>query len=194
MLPDSAGPIVRAETDGNIRDTTPIGCNLSGVAYIANPDTYVLSDCGNSTVYLVSPETFTVILCLGDAETFASPHNVCVGDINGDTAIVVSDYTKSILHVYSPTGGLIRTYGPDTATQRTLGGPYVVSVDRSGRIVVCDQNNFRVLRVWSDKGGDHWECLLDKGQLGGAPRCVDIDNDNRRMAVSEGDTIKMHTY
>ena len=88
----------------------------------------------------------------------------------------------------------MRTYGPDTHTLGRLSYPCGVSVDRSGRVVVCDYYNNRVLCVWSDKDRDHWECLLDKEQLGGYPQCVDIDNDNRLMAVSVYDTLKLYTF
>ena len=98
------------------------------------------------------------------------------------------------LSLYSVSGELIRTYGPDTHTLARLSRPWGVSVDRSGRSVVCDYNNYRVLLVWSDKDGDHWECPLDKEQLGGFPLCVAIDNDNRLMAVSVADTVKLYTF
>ena len=129
---------------------------------------------------------------LGDEGTFSFPYNICVGDINGSTTIVVSDYGNNTLYLYSVSGELIGTYGPETHTLGRLNGIRGVSVD-TGRIVVCEKDNYRVLCVWSDKEGDHWECLLNKEQLCGYPRYVDINNDNRMMAVSVGETVKLYT-
>ena len=196
VLPCNVGSLVRMEMDGRVRDTTKLGSNLCGVAYIPDHDLYVLSDYvpGNSRVFLVSPDTLTVVSSLGDKGTLSNPYNVCVGDINHVTTIVVSDRGTNTLYLYSVSGELMRTYGPETHTLERLYGPWGVSVDRSGCIVVCDYYNNRVLRVWSDKDGDHWECLLDRKQLGDYPLCLDIDNDNRLMAVSVGYTVKLYTF
>ena len=194
LLPCDNGSLVRMDKDGRVRDTTKLGSGLCGVAYIPDHDLYVLSDCEWYNVFLVSPDTLTVVRSLSDKGTFSDPYNVCVGDFNGSTAIVVSDYGHHTLYLYSVSGELIRTYGPETHTLGRLWYPCGVSVDRGGRIVVCDEDNNRVLRVWSDKDGDHWECLLDKEQLGGCTRCVDIDNDNRLMAVSVYNTFKLYTF
>ena len=196
LLPCENGSLVRMDKDGRVRDSTKLGSNLCGVAYIPDHDLYVLSDIvlRNIRVFLVSPDTLTVVRSLGRKGTFSRPCNVCVGDINGSTTIVVSDCGNHTLYLYSVSGELIRTYGPDTHTLGSLSFPWGVSVDRTGRIVVCDYGNYRVLRVWSDKDGDHWECLLDQEQLGGCPRCVDIDNDNRLMAVSVYDSLKLYTF
>ena len=154
LLPCASGSLVRMDKDGRVRDTSKLGSNLCGVAYVPDHDLYVLSDINwlNSRVILVSPDTLTVVRSL---ETF-SPYSVCVGDINGSTTIVVSDYGNHTLYLYSVSGELMRTYSPDTHTLGRLCGPWGVSVDRSGRIVVCDHANYRVLRVWSDKDGDYW--------------------------------------
>ena len=196
LLPCNDGSLVRMEMDGRVRDTTKLGSKLCGAAYIPDHDLYVLSDyVDNSRVFLVSSDRLTVVRSLGDKGTFSGPFNVCVGDINGSTTIVVSDWGKNTLNLCSVSGELIGTYGPETHTLGSLNGPWGVSVDKSGRIVVCDFGKARVLRVWNDKDGDHWECLLDKGQLGGWSRCMDIDNDNRLMAVSVGEhTVKLYTF
>ena len=196
LLPCNDGSLVRMEMDGRVRDTTKLGSNLCGVASVPDHELYVLSDYvhGNSRVFLVFPDTLTVVRSLGDKGTFNEPYSVCVGDINGSTTIVVSDYSNDTIYLYSVSGELKRTYGPETHPLEILCGPWGVSVDRSGRVVVCDDGNYRVLRVWSDKDGDHWECLLDKVQLGGCPLCVDIDNDNRLMAVSVDKTVKLYTF
>ena len=47
--------------------------------------------------------------------------------------------------------------------------------------------------MWSDKYGDHWECLLDKEQFCSTPVYLDIDDDRRMMAVAERGTI-IHIY
>ena len=196
LLPCNDGSLVRMEMDGRVRDTTKLGSNLCGVAYIPDHDLYVLSDyvCGNSRVFLMSSDTLTVVRSLGDKGTFGYPYNVCVGDINGSTTVVVSDRGNHTLYLFSISGELIRTYGPDTQRLGSMNCPFGVSVDSSGRIIVCDYGKDRVLCVWSDKDGDHWECLLDRGQLSDWPRCVAIDNDNRLMAVSVGDTVKLYTF
>ena len=190
------GSLVRMEMDGRVRDTTTLSSSLHGVAYIPNHDLYVLSDLVrfNSRVFLLKPDTLTVVRCLGDKGTFRSPYNVCVGDINGSTTIVVSDYYRANLYLYDVNGEMIRKYGPEMHQPGGLSGPRGVSMDKNGCIVVCDHGNSCVLGVWSDKDGDHWECLLDKGQLGGAPLCTDIDNDNRLMAVSVGKTVKVYKF
>ena len=196
ILPCNDGSLVRMEMDGRVRDTTKLGSKLCGVAYIPDHDLYVLSDyvSSNSRVFLVSPDTLTVVRSLGAKGTFSYPFNVCVGDINGSTTIGVSDRGNNTFSLYSVSGELMKTYGPDTHTLGRLSGLLGVSVDRSGRIVVCDEPNYRVLRVWSDKDGDHWECLMDNEQLGGYPWSVDIDNDNRLMAVSVINTVKLYTF
>ena len=193
LIMDNQGCLIRMESDGTVRDTTHLGGVFSGVAYIAEQDMYVLSAYSedDKCVFLMSPDTLTEVISLGDEGTFSTPYNVCVGDINGSTTIVVSDCGTNTLYLYSVSGELIKTYGPETHTLGRLNGIWGVSVDKTGHIVVCDIN--RVLRVWSDKDGDHWEYLLDKEQLGGRPRCVDINNDNRLMAVGLGKTVKLYT-
>ena len=101
LLPCNDGSLVRMEMDGRVRDTTKLGSNLCGVAYIPDHDLYVLSDYvhGNSHVFLVSPDTLTVVRSLGDKGTFSQPFNVCVGDINGSTTIVVSNGRNNPLPV-----------------------------------------------------------------------------------------------
>ena len=196
LITDNDGCLIRMESDGTIRDKTRFASNLAGVAYIAADDLYVLSENHEnaSRVFLVSPDTMTDVISLGDEGTFSSPYNVCVGDINGSTTIVVSDYGNDTLYLYRVSGELIRTYGPETHKLGRLNGIWQVSVDKTRGIVVCDCDNNRVLRVWSDKDGDHWECLLDEEQLGGQPWCVDIDNENRLMAVSVNETVKLYTF
>ena len=198
LISDNTGCLVRMESDGTFQDLTFLDCELWGVAYLTKEDLYVLSGIlpgkRGSKMFLVSPETLTVVKSLVDKGTFCGPYNVCVGDISGSTTIVVSDCDKDTLYLYSVSGELLKSYGPETHTLGRLTGPWDLSVDRRGRIVVCDGGNDRVLRVWSDKDGDHWECLLDKGQLGGSSRCVDIDNDNRLMAVSVKQTVKLYTF
>ena len=193
LIPSRYGFLVRMKSDGTLQDKTRLGVELYGVAYIADQDLYVLSDCVDRLVLLVSPVNLTVVKTLGGKEMFSKPQNICVGDINGSTTIVVSDWHNETLYLYSITGDLIKTHYPWTDIGR-LRCPWGVSIDRSGCIVVCDRDNYRVLRVWSDKDGDHWECLLDKEQLGGRPRCVDINNDNRLMAVSVDNTIKIYKF
>ena len=198
LISDNTGCLVRMESDGTFHDLTFLDCELWGVAYLTKEDLYVLSGIlpgkRGSKMFLVFPETLTVVKSLVDKGTFCSPYNVCVGDINGSTTIVVSDCDKDTLYLYSVSGELLKSYGPDIHPLGKLTGPWDLSVDWIGRIVVCDRGNYRVLRVWSDKDGDHWECLLDKEQLGGYPRCVDIDNDNRLMAVSVEQTVKLYTF
>ena len=96
--------------------------------------------------------------------------------------------------MYSPSGQLVRTYGPEIGTFGSLSYPFGVSIDRAGRIVVCDNDNCRVLHVWSDQDGDHWESLFNEDQLDECPFYVDIDNDNRLMAVSMECSIKLYTF
>ena len=196
LLSDNAGSLVRLELDGTIRDTTRIGTFIDAVAYIAKEDLYILSDSDNSNyhVLLVCPDTLAVVRSLGDKGTFNNPDNICVGDINGSTTIVIIDCGNSAIYMYSISGELIRTYGPQIGTLGSLCRPWGVSIDRTGHIGVCDRVNGRVLRVWSDKDGDHWECLLDKAQLGGQPWCIDIDSDNRLMVVSVGNILKLYTF
>ena len=184
LLPCADGSLVRMEMDGRVRDVAILGFDLRGVTYVDPDDVYVVSDVSGyaSRVLVVCPHTLTVTKRLGDRKTFISARNVCVGDIGGATTIVVSDWGRCALLLYTTDGELIRTYGPATPLG-DMTKPQGVSVDRSGRIVICDKNNYRVLRVWSDKDGDHWECLLGRGQLDGQPFGVAIDDVNRRMAV-----------
>ena len=69
---------------------------------------------GTSRVFLVSPDTLTEVRSLKGS--FSSPRNVCVGDINGVTTIVVSDYGSDKLFLYTVDGELIKTYGPSTTS------------------------------------------------------------------------------
>ena len=181
--------------DGRVRDTTKLGSSLCGVAYLQDQDMYVLSDVGKPAgVFVVAADKPSQVVRTFQDKTFDKPQNICVQDINGSTTILVSDWRSNTLYLYSVSGKLMRTYGPYTNKLGNLSGPFGVSVGRAGRIVVCDQGNSRVLRVWSDKDGDHWECLLDKEQLGGEPWCVDIDNDNRLMAVRVTESVKLYTF
>ena len=195
LLPCKNGTLVRADLDGTVTYTTKLGSNLCGVAYIPHHDLYVLSDYvyGNSRVFLVSPDTLTVVRSLKGP--FSLPYNVCVGDINGVTTIVVSDYDSDKLFLFTVDGELIKTYGPKTTSGlRDLRGPRGVTVTKSGHIVVCNRGNQCVYRVCSDNDGDHWECLLDTRDVGWYPWYVAIDNNTRVMAVTtNNNSIKLYT-
>ena len=111
LIPIIAGSLIRMHSDGTVKDTTQLSKNLNAVAYIADQDLYVVSDCDvkYGRVSLVSPDTLTVVRCLGDKGIFDCPYYVCVGDINGSTTVVVSDFGNNTLYLYSVSGELIRT-------------------------------------------------------------------------------------
>ena len=196
LLPCVNGTLLRIEASGKVKDAPELGSNLFGVAYLKEKDLYVVSDSAGSEskVMLVSPETLKVTQTLGNRGTFTDPRNICVGNINGSPTIVIIDKVKNTIDLYSLSGQLLRTFGPSIPGHEPLKGPRGAAVDAAGRILICDYVVARVIRVWGDSSGEHWECLLGKEEFDHQPWCLDIDNVNRLVAVKGENKIQLYKY
>ena len=203
--------------DGEVKTKDLLKGDLRGVAYLSEVDRYVVTDCDkdNPRVILVCPETLTVTQTLGGAKVFTQPTWVSVGSVSGTTTIVVSDEGKRNLLLFNINGDLLQTY--DSTFLASI--PKGVSVDRRGRVFIClakakpaqpPPRGFNLFRpketvddvigdvlwcIWSGQYDDvHRKCVLESDVLGGSPEHVAIDNENRYMAVSVGDSLKLYTF
>ena len=96
--------------------------------------------------------------------------------------------------LFTSEGKVVRTYGPDIGELGQLNHPTGVCVDSSGRILVCDHNNTRILAVWSDSLVDHWECVLNHNSLNDKPMTVEVDNVLRSLVATSYKSFQVFNF
>ena len=102
-------------------------------------------------------------------------------------SVTVSNHCIS---VYTASGDYIRRFGSKGSWDRQLSRPYGVCVDGSGRVVVCDGGNKRVVRYWWQRDVEQWDVILTPQQLGGRfPLSVQITPDSHIVVGIATDSI-----
>ena len=182
--------------DGKRKDRIDMeGCNLSGVTYIMEDDLYVVSDVTNHKIMLIDPRTKSVVRSIGSKGTrpgqFQIPAFLTTYTDQGKPVIVVSDIQNHRVQLLDLYGTHLHTYGSEGGAPGQLCDPHGVAADPTGRIIVCDYSNKRVVSFWTEDGQDKWQCLIP--QLAGKPYCVDIDTTHETMAVEVNNTVTLYT-
>ena len=139
-------------------------CGLKGVTYIRENDLYVVSDITYNKIKLIDPRTKSVVRSFGSAGTspgqFSYPFYITTYTDQGRPVIVVSDHYNhrvQLLDLYSTN---LHTYGSYGDGEGQLCDPGGVAADPTGRILVCDYGNTRVMSFWREDGQDKWQCLI----------------------------------
>ena len=193
VLPNSDGFLIRmSRDDGVIKDITKVGVDIREVCYTLEDDIYILSECNTkgANLVIVNADNLEIVKTIKH-EMIANPSMVTVGSRHGICVNVASDRQKNCLLVFDMEGNVIRTYGPDTGELGKLDKPTGVCMDSSGRILVCDHDNTRILAVWSDDQTDHWECLLNCSLLDDKPMTVAVDNESRNLVVTSYKSVQV---
>ena len=192
------GHLTTVTMDGHRKDRIDLeGCNLSGVTYIRENDLYVVSDITYNKIKLIDPRTKSVVRSFGSTGTspgqFSSPSFITTYTDQGKPVIVVSDRRNHRVQLLDLYGTHLHTYGSYGQWEGRLNNPRGVVADPTGRIIVCDYSNNRVVSFWREDGQDKWQCLIPWEQLQWRPYCIDIDSTHKTLAVGNG-TVKLYSY
>ena len=184
--------------DGQRKDRIDMkGCKLTGVTYIKENDLYVVSDISNDKLKLIDPRTKSVVRSFGSKGTgpgqFNYPYNITSYTDQGKPVIVVRDANNHRVQLLDLYGTHLHTYGSKGSGDGQLDWPCGVVVDPTGRIIVCDQYNKRVVSFWREDGQDKWQCLIPRQQLPWKPYCIDIDTTHKTLAVGD-QTVQLYSY
>ena len=166
---------------GKVREIRVPGAGgLRGVVYCEERDVYVVEDIRVYCLWYIDAGSGAVVRKVGSkgkAEgQLIYPYYLCHHQVSeGECHIYVSDHNNHCIRVYTASGDYIRRFGSQGSGDRQLSDPLGVCVDGSGRVVVCDMGNKRVVRYWWEL----WDVILTPQQLGGGlPLNVQIAPDS----------------
>ena len=192
------GHLTTVTMDGQRKDRIDMeGCDLKGVTYIKDTDVYIMSDVKNHRVSLIDPWTMSVVRSFGSkgigAGQFNLPHFITSYTDQGKPVIVVSDCNNRRVQLLDLYGTHLHTYGSYGDGDGQLYRPCGVAADPSGRIIVCDYSNNRVVSFLREDGQDKWQCLIPKEHLQWMPWCIGIDATYKTLAVGNR-TVELYSY
>jgi DNA-binding beta-propeller fold protein YncE len=169
LIVDSAGSVMGALGEDTITDPHGITTDANGNVYVADRDRHVV---------LIFDAAGRLIKELGTRDSAAAeapfnhPADVAVA---GDGAILVADgYGNSRVHVFSPTGVHMRSWGTHGHKPGQFRVPHGIAVDADDRVYVTDRENDRVqifdrlgnvLDVWEDFRGPTDVCIDGGGRV-----------------------------
>ena len=85
------------------------------------------------------------------------------------------------VHVFDYNGNTQQSFGGEGRGVKQFNTPWGLVADSSGRIIVCDQANNRVVSISEDS----WEVLLDQKKLGFiSPLHIAIDRKKKVLAIA----------
>ena len=157
---------------------------LCGVVYCEERDVYVVGDVRVHCLWYIDAGSGAVVRQVGSEGSgegqFRRPFYLCHHHVSeGECHIYVSDRDIHCISVYTASGDYIRRFGSQGSGDRQLSYPCGVCVDGSGRVVVCDRGNKRVVRYWWERDVEQWDVILTPQQLGGGvPLSVQITPDS----------------
>ena len=185
---------------GNVREIRVPGAgDLCGVVYCEERDVYVVGDEDVHCLWYIDAGMGAVdkqVGLEGSGEgQFRWPYYLCHHHVSkGKCHIYVSDYGNHCISVYTASGDYIRRFGSQGPGNRQLYNPFGVCVDGSGRVVVCDASNTRVVRYCWERDVKQWNVILTPQQLDGEePWCVDITDDGY-MVIGVGWSLLCFRY
>ena len=195
LLPCYSGELVRLEKSGKLKDKTKLSGNVSAVTYLAEEDRYAISDTSvirMADILLVNPDTLKTERKIKHASVFKLL-KICSGHKNGRTTIYggsgeIIALIKPHLH-----GGFHLHTGCYSNAPTSIGKPkdLLGICYHDGKCIVCDSGNNRLLCVWGDDSGTHWETLLE---LSSSPTCVDIHVDKTDRLLVVGTKYEISVY
>ena len=113
--------------------------------------------------------------------------------VNGKGEIVVAEWGRHCISVFTPDGHKIRSFGSQGSAQGQLCGPRGMAVDRDDNIIVMDSGNNRVQKFTPE--GKFLVTVGTKGSSALQFRCptgVGINSMNERVYISdEGNGIQI---
>ena len=198
------GHLATVTMDGQRKDRIDMEeCDLMGVTYIRDKDIqmnglYVVSDRENYKIHVIDPRTKSVVTSFGSEGDgpgqFDCPHFITTYTDQGKPVIVVSDRDNHRVQLLDLYGTHLHTYGSKGRGDGQLVAPCGVAADPTGRIIVCDRDNNRVVSFWREDGQDKWQCLIPQEQLLNKPYCIDIDITGKTMAVGDWANVHLYSY
>ena len=197
------GHLATVTMDGQRKERKPLNCcDLKGVAYIrdnGDPENdlhvYVVSDIENHTISVINLSVVTSFGSEGHgAGQFDYPHFITSCTYQDKPVIVVSDRNNHRVQLLDLYGKHLHTYGSHGEGDGQLHGPCGIIVDPTGRIIICDRYNNRVVSFWMEDGQDNWSCLIPQEQRLNEPYCIDIDTAGKTLDVGDYDKVHLYSY
>ena len=193
--------LVRMENGGVELDSFQLGARPCGIAHNPQKDLYVVTDAplhANHAIHIVSPNLKKAVLSFGSTgqgdSQFDNPCHVHVTNGSGadQPVIVVSDKNNHCVKVFDFAGRHLKTYGMYGQGNGELSNPKSVSIDWTGRVMVCDKDNSRVAAFWTENEADYWKCIVAKDQLKGLPINIVVDNMRGLLVVQMINSIQIY--
>ena len=193
------GHLTTVTMDGQRKDRIDMkGYDLRGVSYISENDLYVVSDVTNSRIRLIDPRAKSITRSFGSRGSnpgqFINPSFITTHTDQGKPVIVVSDLQNHRVQLLDLYGTHLHTYGCPGGGDGQLDNPCGVVVDPTGRIIVCDNGNRRVVSFWTEDGKDKWQCLIPPGKLHRWPGSIGIDTTHKTLAVQVVDVVRLFSW
>ena len=172
--------LLRITLDGTLESEKHVPKYVAGVAYSRSHDVYVFT--ASNKVYMTDADTKEAVTSFKPRVSFNHPWNVTCGVISGfndnKPVIAVSESGACAVKLLDFTGNLLHTFGGSGK----LNQPWGVSPGPGGRLLVCDQYNYRVEGFWSQ--GDNKETIVGKKQgVVKRPMYVTCDPIERLLVV-----------
>ena len=184
--------LVLLQHNGRVKDTLRTRRYIIGVTYVSKDDVYVVTDRDNHEVCVYNPNTKQRVTKFGGRGTaddkFDRPRYITsyYDSGRGYSVLVISDRNNCCIKLFTVQGEHLQTIGSKGRELGQLLYPRGVHVDTDGGILVCDNDNKRVVRYCKDGVHDTWTCLVDKGILrdGNSPIYISYHPDCRLLAIA----------
>ena len=179
--------------------------HLSTVVYCKEQDMYVVGDTGKPCLWYINASTGTVIRKVGKLGEGRGEFKFPYYLYHRHTAevechIAVSDMDNHCISVYTAGGTYLTKFGSMGSLIEQLNYPYGVQIDNSGRLVVCDMGNNRVVRYHSDpltRELKSWDILLNVADINEkeswAPGAI-LLTDQGHLIVGTENRLYCYTY
>lgn len=109
-----------------------------------------------------------------------------------DDTVLVSDWQRDCVYVYTLAGVLVRQWGSSGVGEGQFNGPRGLAVTKEGNVVVVDSNNHRVqvfradgtfVRMWGSRGAGDGEFLH--------PQAVTVTMSGQVVVTDSGDRVQV---
>ena len=135
--------------------------------------------------------TIKRILTLHGRKPFRSPRYVTV---NMRDDVIVSDAADNLVVLFNDSGQVVWEYGggEGSAGVGELDNPAGLCADKLGNVLICDQNNDRVVLL--DSSGNFLCNVLEGSENIERPAAVAVDRDGQMVVAQEDGRIKVFSY
>ena len=134
--------------------------------------------------------------------TISEVRSPCGVAINQRGEVVVSDWDSHCIHVFSPSGEKLRSFGTCGSGKRQFAKPCGVAVDGEGNILVTDRNNHRIQKFTAE--GQFLTSVGTEGSgrlqftkpidIAISDKVYVVDIGNHRVQVLNPDLTFSHTF